>query len=351
VGCIDWIAQAAAIAYLAVALGDFAAQLQPTLHAYVKVVSVTTVCGLTALNWLGLRVGSRTQEFTSLIKTLALVAFVVACFAISPQSVPEEPLQTGSLAVSNAGFLLGVLLALQAVIISYDGWYFAIYFTEEDSDPARNLPRSSIFGVLACIVVYLLVNLALLHVLSVNRIANSEVPGADAALAVVGPRGRQLILILAIVAAPSALNATFLLAPRILFGMARDGFLPSWVAAVNKGGTPSTALLLVALVSIALILSGGYEKLIAMSSFLVVALYLSGFCALIALRVREPDLPRPFKAWGYPWTNLGVLLASSAFLVAMVVADLKDATFTLFLIALSYPFYVFAVKKRRKTSA
>jgi APA family basic amino acid/polyamine antiporter len=144
----------------------------------------------------------------------------------------------------------------------------------------------------------------------------------------------------------SALNATVLLSCRILFGMGRDGWLPRWVAFVNSGGTPSAALLLVSLASIMLILSGGYEWLIAVASFLVVVLYLSGFCALFALRVHEPDLPRPFKAWGYPWVNLGILLASAAFLVAMIAGDLRDAPFTLILISLSYPVHFFVAKSK-----
>jgi APA family basic amino acid/polyamine antiporter len=128
--------------------------------------------------------------------------------------------------------------------------------------------------------------------------------------------------------------------------MGRDGWLPPWLASVNSGGTPSAALVVVSVPSIVLILSGGYERLIAVASFLVVVLYLSGFCALFALRVREPDLPRPFKAWGYPWVNLGVLLASAAFLVAMIVGDLKDALFTLILISVSYPVYFFVAKTK-----
>jgi APA family basic amino acid/polyamine antiporter len=347
VGCIDWIAQPVAIAYLAVAFGDFAAELQPALHGYVELVSVASVIVLTLLNWLGLRAGSRMQEITSLIKALALVAFVVACFVISAHSATDGVALPASLAAPKGGLLLGVLLALQAVIVTYDGWYFAIYFTEEDNDPARNLPRSSIVGVLACIAVYVLVNMALLHVLPMNKLAGSEVPGADAAMAIFGGRGRQFILVLAMVTVISALNATVLLSCRILFGMGRDGWFPRWVASVNSGGTPSAALLVVSLASIVLILSGGYERLIAVASFLVVVLYLSGFCALFALRVREPDLSRPFKAWGYPWINLGVLLASAAFLVATIVGDLKDAFFTLILIALSYPVYLLAIKRKR----
>jgi basic amino acid/polyamine antiporter, APA family len=346
VGCIDWIAQAVAIAYLAVAFADFASELLPSLNGYVKLVSVVSVVALTLLNWVGLRAGSRTQKLTCLIKSLALIVFVVACFVIIPQSASDGSALPARLAAPKGGLLLGVLLALQAVIITYDGWYFAIYFTEEDSDPARNLPRSSIIGVLACLAVYVLINMALLHVLPMNKLAGSEIPGADAAMAIFGGRGKQFILILAMVTVLSALNATVLLSCRILFGMGRDGWLPRWLASVNSGGTPSAALLVVSLASIVLILSGGYERLIAVSSFLVVVLYLSGFSALFALRAGEPDLPRPFKAWGYPWTNLGVLLASAAFLVATVVGDLKDALFTLILIALSYPVYFFVAKSK-----
>ncbi len=346
VGCIDWIAQPVAIAYLAVAFADFAAELQSSLHGYVKLVSVGSVVVLTLMNWLGLRAGSRIQELTSLIKALALIAFVVTCFVISPHSASDGFALPPSLAAPKGGLLLGVLLALQAVIITYDGWYFAIYFAEEDNDPARNLPRSSLAGVLACIAVYLLLNMALLHVLPMNKLAGSEVPGADAAMAIFGGRGKQFILVLAMVTVLSALNATVLLSCRILFGMGRDGWLPRWLASVNSGGTPSAALLVVSLASIVLILSGGYERLIGVASFLVVVLYLSGFSALFALRIREPDLPRPFKAWGYPWTNLGVLLASAAFLVATVVRDLKDALFTLVLISLSYPVYFFVAKSK-----
>jgi basic amino acid/polyamine antiporter, APA family len=345
VGCIDWIAQSAAIAYLAVAFADFAAELQPSMHAYVKLTSVASVVVLALLNWLGLRAGSRIQELTSLIKALALIAFVVACFAISPHGVSDGSLPA-SLAAPRGGLLVAMLLACQAVIVTYDGWYFAIYFAEEDNDPATNLPRSSMVGVLVCVAVYALLNMALLHVLPMNKLAGSQIPGADAAMAVFGGRGQQFILVLAMVTVLSALNATVLLSCRILFGMGREGWFPRWVAAVNSGGTPSTALLLVSVASIVLILSGGYEKLIAVSAFLVVVLYLSGFGALFALRIREPDLPRPFKAWGYPWTNLGVLLASAAFLVATVVGDLKDALFTLILISLSYPVYFFAAKSK-----
>jgi APA family basic amino acid/polyamine antiporter len=126
--------------------------------------------------------------------------------------------------------------------------------------------------------------------------------------------------------------------------------MPHWMTSINKGGTPTAPLLFSTATAAALILSGSFETLIAVASFLFVAVYLSGFTALFVLRSREPELPRPFKMWGYPWTNVGVFLASVTFLALTVVADPKDAFFTLILIALSYPAYFFAIVKGKQVA-
>jgi len=345
VGCSDWVMQIVANAYLAVAFGEFIAELQPALRGHIKLIGVAVLCCLALLNWLGLRTGSRTQELTSLAKALALVGFVVACFALSNRG--SSNITPANFPVASHGFLFAIVVALQAVIVTYDGWYAAIYFTEEDRNPARNLPRSSIGGVVACIAIFVLVNLALLHVLPMRTLASSQTPVADAALAIFGNRGKDVICLISLITALSTINATLLIAPRILFAMSRDGLMPRWTTSVNRGGTPTAALFLGTAVAVGLVLSGSFETLIAMASFLFVAVYISGFAALFVLRVREPQLPRPFKMWGYPWTNSAVLVASAAFLVATIVADLKDALFTLVLIALTYPVYSLVIVRNR----
>jgi APA family basic amino acid/polyamine antiporter len=301
---------------------------------------------LAFLNWLGLRVGSRAQEITSAAKALALMGFVVACFVVSPRTGADGSSAIAGFMAPRGGILLAFLVALQAVIVTYDGWYSAIYFMEEDKDPARNLPRSAIGGIVACTAIFLLMNVALLHVLPMNQLTASQMPAADAAMAVLGSHGRQIILVISLVTVVSTINVLLLSSPRILFAMSRDGLLPGWMASVNSGGTPARALLLGAGVSIGLVLSGSFDTLIAIASFLFVAVYISGFAALLVLRARQPQRARPFKAWGYPWTTWGVLLASAGFLVASVVSDIKHSLFTLVLIAISYPIYVFTVKKK-----
>lgn len=346
VGCCDWMMETVAMSYLAVAFGEFAAGLQPSLTSHTKLLSVGCVVVLTLLNWLGLRAGSRAQEFTSLIKAVGLFAFVVACFVFSPGASSNQTPPATALLSSKGSILLALVIALQAVIVTYDGWYSAIYFMEEDKDPARNLPRSAIGGVLACIAIFLLVNAALLHVLPMGRLSASEVPAADAATAIFGNHGGQIILIISLVTVVSTINAILLITPRILFAMGRDGLLPHWVTSVNSGGTPAPALFVCALVAIGLVLSGSFDALIAIAAFLYVAVYISGFIALLRLRVKRPDVARPFKVWGYPWTVIGVLLVSVSFLIGSIVGDLIHSLFTLILVAASYPVYLLAVKNR-----
>ncbi len=352
VGCCDCMVQSSATAYLAVAFGEFAADFQPVLRGHVKLVAVGCLILLMLLNGLGLRAGSRAQELTSLTKAVALIAFVVACFAVSPSAAPGSAVALPSFSKMPAwGLLIMIMIALQPIVVSYDGWYGAIYFTEEDENPAKNLPRSSIAGVLACAAIFLLVNAALLHVLSFGRLAASHMPAADAAELIFGGQGRSMILLVSLVTAISTINASLLILPRILFAMARDGLMPSWVTWVNSGGTPAGALLLCTASSIALVLSGSFETLIAMASILFVAVYLSGFLSLFVLRARHPNLPRPFRMWGYPWTNLGICLGAGAFLIASIIADLKHALFAVGVVALTGPLYLLMKKIRRSHEA
>ena len=169
-----------------------------------------------------------------------------------------------------------------------------------------------------------------------ERLQYNKVPAADASLAVFGSYGRQVILLISIITVISCINANFLTTPRVLYGMARDRLLPSRLTAVNRGGTPAWALLLCTCVGVALILSGTLETLIEIDSVIIVAVYVSGFASLLVLRRREPSLPRPYRAWLYPWSTVCALAISLGFLFVAVIGDLKHSLFTLVLVVMSY---------------
>jgi len=340
VGWSDWIAQSASLAYLATALGEFAVVLLPGLSGAHQAVAIATLSLFAFLQWRGLRSSSRVQELTSLAKGLAFLAFVAICFLAAPQA--EEP----SAAAADLFRVIPFVLALQAIIVTYDGWYSAIYFTEEDRDPERNLPRSALGGVLATIVIYLLVNLALLHVLTVSEIAGSTLPAAAAASRIFGARGGEIITLLSLISLFSILNAVMLLATRIAFAMSRDRLFLRGASAVNPRGTPTLALAFTTLCAAALIVTGTFERLVAIAAFFFVFVYVSGFVSLFVLRRREPALPRPFRAWGYPWTTGVALAGSLLFLVGNAVSDPENTLYAVSIMALSYPLYVLLRSRR-----
>jgi len=330
VGWTDWITYCAVLGYVSIAIGEFAALLLPSLGGYEKAIAMLALAGLAALQLAGLRVSSRFQEITTVVKFAAFLTVVLAAMLFAP-GIPS-----GSTLASQAPSVSGLIVALQSVVITYGGWQSALYFSEEDRDPDRNLPRSMIGGVASVIVVYLLVNVALLSVLPVGDLARSTLPAADAAQILLGGRGREIITILSIVSLPPMLNAILMIGTRILFAMGRDGLLWRRAAAVNARGTPAAAMLATTVVALALVATGTFQRLVAVVAFFLAANYVVCCLALVVLRRREPDRTRPFRAWGYPWSAALVLAGAAAFLVGAAAADTINAAGAVAILALGF---------------
>jgi APA family basic amino acid/polyamine antiporter len=331
VGWTDWLTYCAVLGYVSIGIGEFLAVLVPSLGGAVGAVAVAALLSFVVLQWMGVRVSSRFQEATTALKFAAFLVLVVGCL-VSSAGLKDG----GSAAValrSSGPTLAGIVVALQSVAITYGGWQSALYFTEEDPNPAHNLPRSMIGGVLSVIGIYLLVNLALLSVLTVPAIAHSTLPAADAAEVILGSRGRQIITVLSLISLPPLLNAIMMVGTRILFAMGRDGLLWARTAAVTDGGTPGIATLVTTAVAVVLIVSGTFQRLVAMASFFLAANYCVCCLALFVLRRREPERPRPFRAWGYPWSAAIVLAGSTAFLIGVMAGDTANGVAAAVLLA------------------
>ena len=347
VGWCDWLGGAVSLAFSIAIIGEYAAKLAPNVFVSTQLSGIALVLPLFLLNLAGLRSGSRFQEATSFLKAIAFLILVLALFRSSgvPQSdaaaVPGGPISVGAL-------LATVMLALQPVIFAYDGWYNAIYCAEENRDPARNIPRGMIGGVVAVTTVYLLVNLAFLHALPMAQLASSSLPAADAARAAFGGRTDQLVTILALLSLPNLISVGMLVSPRVLFAMSRDGLLPRSLARVNRGGTPSVALTVHMLAAAFLVITGTYGRLLAIATFLFVLVYGSGFLALVTLRKTEPSLVRPHKVWAYPWIPLVVLTGSFVFLAGAFLSDMANGVYAVALILGSVPLCLMITKWRRR---
>jgi APA family basic amino acid/polyamine antiporter len=340
VGWTDWLAHCIGLAWVATTVGEYGQALLPAaIHQEpfeARLLALLAIGLFTLIQLRGLRAGSASQQWLSLAKAVAFLVLVAGCFLLpSPlQGAAPEPELAPQLAVQPS---LAAVLALQAVITTYDGWASPVYFAEEFSDPARDLPRSLIGGVLAVLVLYLLINAALLHVLPLPLLAQATLPAAVAATALVGPLGGALITAVALVALLGLINTVVMAAPRILYGLGRDGLLPALTSQVNAGGTPTAALWLTSGAAALLVLAGSFQQLLALGALLYVSLPLTGIAALLALRWREPDLPRPFRSWAYPLPPLLVAAVSLAFLIAAAASDPPLGLAAAALVALALP--------------
>jgi len=347
VGWSDWVSTCGSAAAVALVIGEYAGVLAPPLAPHAAALAAGVVLAFAALQWRGINWGSGAQNLTSLLKALAFVAFIAACVAWGGGGALARAGEPAA-ASSGAPLLLALTVALQAVVYTYDGWTGVIYFSEEVREPARDIPRSLFGGVLAVTAIYLLFNLALLYVLPVERLAGETLAAGAAASALFGARGDTLIRALTIVALLSAVNALLLIATRVPFAMGRDRLFTARAVRVNAGGTPTVALLFSAAATLLFLLSGSFNQVIAVLAFFFVANYAVSFTAVFVLRRREPDAPRPFRAWGYPFTTALALAGSLAFLAGAAATDTRNSLYALALLGLSYPAYLLVRNKSRE---
>lgn len=341
VGWNDWIATCGSAAAIAIVIGEYLAVLFPRLAVPAVATAATVVAVLAVLQLRGIRWGDRIQQVTSLFKTLTLVGLVVAILWWSGRySVPVLAPPNVTSAPQGTALIGALVLALQGVIYTYDGWNAMLYFSEEVREPGRDIPRGMVAGVLLVIAIYLMLNLAFLHVLPLERMANEPFVAGAAAAAVFGPLGDTIIRTIVIVSSIAAVNACIMMAPRVPLAMARDGFLPRGITRINLGGTPSVATVASALIALGFLMSGSFERVLALLAFFFVAAYTLSFASVFVLRRREPEIPRPYRAWGYPWTTGLVLLGSIAFLVGQLVNDTRNSLWSLALLAASYPVFL-----------
>ncbi|HVF56843.1 MAG TPA: APC family permease [Pyrinomonadaceae bacterium] len=347
VGWSDWLSTCGTLAVVAIVIGEYTSVLVPSLEGRTVEVALAVVFAFAALQWGGVRRGSRTQELTSAVKTLAFAALIAACFIFGGEGSAQMNGAAGAAlrVPSGLAFWTALVVALQGIIYTYDGWYSVVYFGEEVRDSGRSVPRAMIGSVLLVIGIYLLLNLALLYVVPLHELAGDKLAIGRAAQEIFGERGRIIISVLATVSMLAAINGNTLAAPRIIFAMSRDKLFWREAAGVNKGGTPTVALALSTFVAgLMIVFSGTFGKLLAALAFFFVVNYSVSFLSVFVLRRREPNRERPYRAWGYPWTTGLALVGSIAFLGGAVASDTRNSVYALLLLAASYP--AFAVLRR-----
>jgi APA family basic amino acid/polyamine antiporter len=334
-GWSDWLATCSSAALGALVIGEYTAILLGLRSGFTTPIAAGVIVLLALIQWRGVREGSLAQNLTALIKTLAFAALILACFWLG-RGFQADSAPSG--APGGFQFLVAFVLAMQAVIFSYDGYNGVCYFAGELRNPARDIPRAIFGGVLAVAAIYLLMNVGFLYVLPISKMAGEPLVAATATRELFGGSADTIIRLLTIVSLLSAMNAWQLMTPRVLYRLSKFGFGASG-SYVNSGGTPTVALLLSSAVILGLATTGTVQIVIAVTAFFFVAQYVLVVLSVFILRRREPDAPRPFRARGHPWTTGLFLLLSFAMLIGNVVTDTRNSVYSIILLGLSWPVY------------
>ncbi len=337
IGWANWLAFVAGTGAAAISFANFLPLLWPWAAQHTIGVAVAMLLGLFGANIIGVREGGVLQEGTSLIKAVMLAVFCVAAVLFTPTSQPLPPAMA-------AAPMLGwgaAIAAFQLIRGAYAGWDSPYFFGEEVIDAGRALPRAMYIGMALTAVLYIGVNAALLYALGLNGVASSPLP-FTIVLEPLGPVAKVLFALTAMITVASCANANIMGGPRILFSLSRDGLLPHWFMSVNKGGTPTVALLLTALFSIGLAVSGAFERVFALIGTLNGMAAIAMAVALFVLRRREPDLPRPYRTFLYPFLPALTLIIEVVFLILYSWTDTLGILFAIGLSIACVPFALIA---------
>lgn len=309
-----------------VAMGPIASRGVPL--AIIAAIGVITVRGI--------RGSASVQNWGTIIKLLAVVVMSVLLLAKGQGGAPLA----GTESPGTISMLSAAGTAMISVLWAYEGWQYVTFAAGEAIDPRRSLPRAIGLGTAAIMVVYLLANIAYLVAIGPEGVAASERVAADAVTAVFGTRAGGVIAAAIIVSMCSAALAVAITLPRAYFTMARDGVFFARFASIHPGyGTPAVAIVALCLWAGVLALSGTFDQLLAYVIFVGWIFYALGAAAVIVLRRKRPDAPRPYRVPGYPWTPLLFVAAAVALVINTIVAQPRVAGIGLAMVFVGAPAY------------
>lgn len=304
-------------------------------------VAVSIIVVMVSLNYLGLRVSGRAQTMLTALKVGMIVGLILLCllFGSGDWSRMGPLMPTG-----RGGFdiLSSVGTAMMMSLFSFSGWYFSSHVAGETHRPSRTLPLSLMIAMSIVIVLYLTINLVYIYVLPFEQLRASQRVGADTMQAALGPMGATLISASVIVSAIGTLNAQLLNYPRIVFALSRDGLFPGTFSVVHPTRkTPANAILIVGFLSALLSLTGSYERILSYFGFVSQLFIALGVASLVILRVREPNLQRPYRVWGYPYTPVLYLIIVSWYLTNLMATRFWQSMIGVSIMLAGLPFYYY----------
>jgi len=331
---------AAPIAAAAMAFAKYFAHLVPGVSATLLSLGIVTLVTLVHLG--GVKLGSLFQDFATTFKIILILVFIGAGMLMTgAQPVDFTPSASGAALITTAPFAISLVY----VMYSYSGWNGSAYIAGELRHPTRDLPLSLIFGTLIVAVLYLALNAVFLRSAPIAELAGKLEVGQVAATHIFGERGGQWMAGLISFGLLSTISAMTWIGPRVTMAMGEDLGVLGFLGRKTASGVPATAILVQFVFVVTLVLTATFDRVV---NYIQFALTVSSFftvLGVIVLRVRRPDLPRPYRTWGYPVTPV-IFLAISLWMLFFQLRDKPvESIAGLVTIALGLPIYFLSPKK------
>lgn len=349
-----WVAKSGSIATLATGFFVYLANFFPALENpfftlplplgphggplefhYGQLFAIVLILLLGWLNYRGVKAGGDVQVAVTALK-LALIAFIVTAGLAFGHAHQPSPAPVAGL--SFAGFIAALVAALWA----YDGWNNVSMVAGEVRDPQRNLPRALIWGTAGVIAIYLLASGAYFHVLSAPEVGSSERVAAEMMRRIFSGPGAAAVSVAAMISIFAALNGSILSGSRVPYAAARAGyFFPAVGRVSQKHHTPGVSIMALCGWAALLTLSGKYDDLFNLVIFASWILYGMTAAAVLVLRIKRPDLYRPYRTLGYPVVPILFILASLVLVFATAAQRPRESAIGICLIVLGLPCYFY----------
>lgn len=329
------------IATLAVAFRIYLAQIVPLSLAQQKLAGILCVLALTGVNCLGVRSGKHTQNLLTVAKFAGLAIMIGLLFYGGHVHLLRASIWPRS-GFGSRPASFGV--ALIAVLWAYEGWHVLSFVSGECKHSERDLPRGLFLGTLLVVVTYLLANIAYYSVLTSAQIEHTERVAATAIRSVIGGPAAILVSLLILISIVGAANGMILTGPRVYYAMAEEGlFFPIFGKVSARFRAPVFAILIQGLWAAGLTLLGTFEQLFTYVVFTGWIFYGLAVAGVIVLRIRRPDLERPFRAPGYPWLPALFTLAALGITLSALISSPLHAAFGIALVFAGLPLYALFV--------
>lgn len=301
-------------------------------------LAVAAIALVTVVNYFGVRLGGQVQVALTVVKVAAVLAVILIGFLLGRGSAAN--FHTPAAALGHLGIVAGLLTAVASGLWAYDGWINLAFVGSEVKNPGRTIPLSMIFGVIAVCALYTTMSAACFYVLPFATVAASEHIASDVIARATGANAATWMTLVMMLCALGSLNSSILTNARVDYAMARDGLFFRVARGVHpRFRTPANALVFQGVLASAIALTGTFESLSLLYVFLVWIFYAAQTVALMVLRRREPEMPRPYRTWGYPVVPLVFIVSALALTLDLLVETPLRAGLGLLVILVGLPFY------------